>query len=84
MAESVRVICRCRPLNQREIALNSKVSNVVLKNKAKRNFLAYANYMTESIRPGGVGVKGSVESEKNSMSKNPLTYKNLKKIKIKI
>uniref|UniRef100_A0AC35EY65 Kinesin motor domain-containing protein n=1 Tax=Panagrolaimus sp. PS1159 TaxID=55785 RepID=A0AC35EY65_9BILA len=25
MAESVRVICRCRPLNQREIALNSKV-----------------------------------------------------------
>ena len=26
MAESVRVICRCRPLNQRELALNSKVS----------------------------------------------------------
>uniref|UniRef100_A0A914DVQ0 Kinesin-like protein n=1 Tax=Acrobeloides nanus TaxID=290746 RepID=A0A914DVQ0_9BILA len=25
MAESVRVICRCRPLNQREIALNSKI-----------------------------------------------------------
>ncbi|KAH7725550.1 KIF17 protein [Aphelenchoides avenae] len=25
MAESVRVICRCRPLNQRELKLNSKV-----------------------------------------------------------
>ncbi|KAK0399469.1 hypothetical protein QR680_003065 [Steinernema hermaphroditum] len=25
MAESVRVICRCRPLNSRELALNSKV-----------------------------------------------------------
>uniref|UniRef100_A0AC34QTC9 Kinesin-like protein n=1 Tax=Panagrolaimus sp. JU765 TaxID=591449 RepID=A0AC34QTC9_9BILA len=25
MAESVRVICRCRPFNQREIALNSRV-----------------------------------------------------------
>lgn len=27
MAESVRVICRCRPLNRREIDLNSKVSS---------------------------------------------------------